>query len=430
MQYPAQIQTAIEVTDEIGRRDTPADRIMAGFFKTRRHVGSSDKAVIADVVYEVQRWRGLYVWMLDEKGFEETPRGLVLAHLTRAGVNLDGLKEIFTGQYHAPAALNDDERKLVLRLKDVDPARAPAWARYSCQPWLVDEFKRSFGEEAYAAELIGMNVRAHTDIRVNTLKTTREALKAGLEATGLNPTLTPHSPLGLRFEGRKPLYMHDLFKAGHFEVQDEAAQLVAMLMSDKPGAWVVDFCAGGGGKTLALAALMKNKGRLEALDINAHRLEEVRPRLIRAGVHNCRTTLLKSEHDNWIKRHTGQIETVLVDAPCSGSGTWRRNPDAKWRLTPSRLQELTEIQASILASAAHLVKPGGRMVYATCSLLKVENDDQIAAFLAKHPDFSLLPIEEAWAASPFKGNSLQVTPAQHGCDGFYAAVLQRRKLAV
>lgn len=429
MQYPAQIQTAIEVTDEIGCRDTPADRVMAGFFKSRRHVGSSDKAVIADVVYEVQRWRGLYAWMLDEKGMEETPRALVLAHLTRTGVDLDGLKAIFTSQYHAPEALNDVERKLVLRLKDVDPTRAPAWARYSCQDWLVEEFSRTFGD-AYGAQLAGLNTRAPTDIRVNTLKTTRETLKDALTVVGLNPQVTPYSPLGLRFEGRKPLYTQDLFKAGHFEIQDEAAQLVAMLMSDKLGAWVVDFCAGGGGKTLALAALMKNKGRLEALDIHERRLEEIRPRLIRAGVHNCRATLLKSEHDGWIKRHTGQIDTVLVDAPCSGSGTWRRNPDAKWRLTPARLQELTEIQASILTSAAHLVKPDGRMVYATCSLLKRENDDQINTFLAHHPDFSLLPVEEAWPESPFQGEALHVTPAQHGCDGFYAAVLQRRKLAV
>lgn len=429
MQYAAQIQTAIEVTDEIGRRDTPADRLMAGFFRSRRHVGSSDKAVIADVVYEVQRWRGLYVWMLDEKGFAETPRSLVLAHLARNGADLDAIKAVFTGERHHPERLSDAERKLVLQLQTVDPTRAPAWARYSCQTWLVDEFSRSFGDD-FAEQLIGLNTRAHTDIRVNTLKTNRDDLKAALEAAGLKPTLTSHSPLGLRFEGRQPLYTQELFKAGHFEVQDEAAQLVALLTGEDAGAWVVDFCAGGGGKTLALAAVMKNKGRLEALDINEHRLEEIRPRLQRAGVHNCRVTLLKSENDAWVKRHNGQIDTVLVDAPCSGSGTWRRNPDAKWRLTPARLQELTEIQASILAAAAHLVKPGGRMVYATCSLLNVENDDQMTAFLAKHPDFHLLPVEEAWKNSPFKGETLHLSPAKHGCDGFFTAVLQRRKLAV
>jgi 16S rRNA (cytosine967-C5)-methyltransferase len=226
------------------------------------------------------------------------------------------------------------------------------------------------------------------------------------------------------------LYTHELFKAGHFEIQDEAAQLVTLLTGEKPGSWVVDFCAGGGGKTLALAALMKNKGRLEALDINEYRLEEIKPRLQRAGVHNCRATLLKSENDAWVQRHAGQIDTVLVDAPCSGSGTWRRNPDAKWRLTPTRLQELTEIQASVLTSAAHLVKPGGRLVYATCSLLKRENDDQVANFLAYHPDFSLLPVEEAWTDSPFKGDRLHLSPAKEGCDGFFAAVFHRRKLAV
>lgn len=429
MQYAAQIQTAIEVTDEIGRKDTPADRVMAGFFRSRRHVGSGDKAVIADVVYEVQRWRGLYVWMLDEKGFAETPRSLVLAHLARNGKSLDDLKAIFTGERHHPEILSDAERKLALRLAEVDPARAPAWARYSCQAWLVDEFSRSWGED-FATQLMGMNSRAHTDVRVNTLKTTRDELKAALEAAGLTPQLTPYSPLGLRFEGRQPLYTHELFKAGHFEVQDEAAQIVAMLAGEKAGSWVVDFCAGGGGKTLALAALMKNKGRLEALDINEHRLEEVRPRLIRAGVHNCRATLLKNENDNWVKRHAGQIDTVLVDAPCSGSGTWRRNPDAKWRLTPTRLQELTEIQSSILASAAHLVKPGGRMIYATCSLLKAENDDRVTDFLTHHPDFTLQLVEQAWTGSPFKGESLHLSPAKEGCDGFFAAVFQRRKLAV
>ena len=428
MQYPAQVQTALELTDLIGRRPTPADRLMAQHFKARRYVGSSDKAVIADLVYDIQRWRGKYAWALDHLGHTETARGLVLVALVQQGTNPEN---IFTGAQHQPDKLTQAERQLVAKLNALRWALAPAWAAQSCPAWLLPQFGAAYGDDMQAV-LTGLNQRANTDVRVNTRVTDRATLQAQWQAEGLAATTTPYSPWGLRLAGRQPLYQHPSFAAGAFEVQDEAPQLAALLAAPQPGQWVVDYCAGGGGKTLALAMQMGNTGQLFATDVNHYRLEEVKPRLKRAGVQNAQLQCLTGPADPWHKRLLKRAEVVVVDAPCSGSGTWRRNPDAKWKLTADRLGELQQMQADILASAARLVKPGGRLVYATCSLLPAENGAQVERFLATHPDFTLQPWrstpgaaalgEAALAALPTTPD-LTLRPDLHGCDGFYVGVL-------
>lgn len=278
---------------------------------------------------------------------------------------------------------------------------------------------------------------APVDLRVNTLKThDRETALAALAAEGVEASVTDLSPLGLRLPaGRVNLPATKAFKDGLVEVQDEGSQLVALLTDARPGMAVVDFCAGAGGKTLGLAANMANKGRLIACDVSAGRLERSAARLKRAGAHNVTRRVLTSESDKWIKRHAKGFDRVLVDAPCTGTGTWRRNPDARWRLSPEQLDDLTSRQASILDSARRLVKPGGRLVYATCSLLPEENTNQIEAFLARWKDaegWRPLSIAEVWetaAGTPCPvdadATTLSLTPARHGTDGFFTAVLQR-----
>ncbi len=275
---------------------------------------------------------------------------------------------------------------------------------------------------------------APVDLRINTLKGPREGAVAALVAEGIHPAPTPMSPVGLRLSARTQLSAQDAFRKGLIEVQDEGSQLAALLLGAKPGEAVVDYCAGAGGKTLAIAAQMQNKGRLAALDIDKRRSERAAERLRRAGVFNTTRHLLAAEGDPWIKRRASTMDRVLVDAPCTGTGTWRRNPDARWRLQPDDLARLIESQKAILNNAVRLVKKGGRLVYVTCSLLVEENEAQIDAFLATHPEFAVVPIQEAWAESiggicPVEGSYMRLTPARNNTDGFFAAVMQRAKPA-
>jgi 16S rRNA (cytosine967-C5)-methyltransferase len=273
-------------------------------------------------------------------------------------------------------------------------------------------------------------------LRVNSLKATRGEAIGALAESGIVAMPTKLSPLGLRVEGRPPLATLPSFRNGLIEVQDEGSQLVALLTGTRPGMRVVDFCAGAGGKTLAMAAQMRNKGHSVACDVLHGRIERAATRLNRAGVHNVERRGLISERDPWVKRHAGGFDRVLVDAPCSGVGTWRRNPDAKWRLSAQELGELVELQRRILASAARLVKPGGRLAYATCSLLPAENGAQVSWFLEQHPEFAALPIGRVWAETvgemaeagdcPASDSALRLTPGMHGTDGFFVAILERR----
>jgi 16S rRNA (cytosine967-C5)-methyltransferase len=336
--------------------------------------------------------------------------------------------------------------------------------------WIAPLLRRRFGERL-DEEMRAAIGTASTDLRVNTLKATREEAIAALKREGVDAAATALSPVGLRVEGRPPLATMQVFKDGLIEVQDEGSQLVALLADAKPGMRVADFCAGAGGKTLAIAAQMQNRGKIVACDVLEGRIERAAVRFTRAGVHNVERKGLSSERDQWVKRHAGTFDRVLIDAPCTGTGTWRRNPDAKWKLQPADLDELTEVQRSILDSAWRLVKPGGRLIYATCSLLAEENEAQVEAFLEAHAEFKLVPISGVWAEVLDAATSLPVTPAsepgsmgrasanrsmdpgseagitvesgidcgassstlsltpvQHGTDGFFVAVLERMKV--
>jgi 16S rRNA (cytosine967-C5)-methyltransferase len=303
--------------------------------------------------------------------------------------------------------------------------------RHEYPDWIEPLLRARFGDRL-EAEMRAAITAASTDLRANTLKASRDEAMAALKAEGISAMPTELSPVGLRVHGRPPLATLKCFKDGLIEVQDEGSQLVGLLADARPGMRVADFCAGAGGKTLAMAAQMKNKGKIVACDVLEGRIERAAVRFIRAGAHNIERKALSSERDQWVKRHAGTFDRVLVDAPCTGTGTWRRNPDAKWKLSPQDVEELTQLQRSILDSAWRLVKPGGRLIYATCSLLSEENEAQIAAFLAEHADFKLIPIAGIWAEAiggdAPAADTLSLTPAQHGTDGFFAAVMERVKV--
>jgi 16S rRNA (cytosine967-C5)-methyltransferase len=313
-----------------------------------------------------------------------------------------------------------------LQGRTVDHPAMPEEVRGECPSWALAPLRRRFGD-SFPREMAALLTAPPLDLRVNPLKTTREAVLRALRDLGLEAEACRLAPYGVRVRERPSLASLPMLKTGEVEIQDEGSQLVAMLVDARPGERVVDFCAGAGGKTLAIAAQMANKGHVIACDVLENRLKRAAERFRRAGLHNIQTRPLASERDRWVKRHKGGFDRVLVDAPCSGVGTWRRNPDARWRVLGPGLDNLLPLQAGILASAARLVKPGGRLVYATCSMLPEENEEQVAAFLAAHPAFHVTPLREAAAQLTDSAHPdyLSLTPARHDTDGFFAAVLQR-----
>ena len=429
----AQVAAAIELLAAIAADGRPADAVAGYYFKTRRYIGSKDRRTISIRVWGALRRRARLGWWLNEIGVEDFPRERVLADLVLTE-HLDepAIKALFSGEKNAPEKLTAEDRKLIeqLKAKDLFNHAMPAWVRAEFPEWIEPRLTELFGEDL-PREMALMREEAPVDLRVNTLATDRDSALGALAKEGLKAEPTALSPIGLRLPSRVALTAQDLFKDGLVEVQDEGSQLVALLTDAQPGQTVLDLCAGAGGKTLALAAAMKNKGRLFACDTHSGRSERAVQRLRRAGVHNVTRHVLEGEGDKWLKRQKGSFDRVLVDAPCSGSGTWRRNPDAKWRLQESSLTELAALQGKILTQAAGLVKPGGRLVYATCSLLPEENERQVETFLAAHPDFTVIPVTEVWAATigetcPVPGPYLRLTPASHGTDGFFAAVLVKK----
>ena len=427
MRFQGQVQTAIELLGELRERQMPADKHMAYFFRNRRYIGSKDKGVIADLVYGSFREQGVLTAALRAARLPVDSRGLILAYLARFSDSDMPLSDVFGDDKYQAKALSKLEKQALETLKSHESDRLSD--KLNFPQWLAPYLESAFGADL-ESEMQGMNGRATSDIRVNTLKTTRAKLKDHLISEGFEMYEGDLSPLCLRMNDRRSLFGLDIFKQGHFEMQDEGSQLIAAACDVKSGMKVVDFCAGAGGKTLALAAAMQNKGGIVACDIHERRLKEMPKRLKRAGVHNVQPKLLEQENDKWVKRQKEKMDVVLVDAPCSGTGTWRRSPDARWRLTSNTLVELQEIQASILASASRMVKVGGRLVYATCSVLKEENEKQVEAFLAQNPQFALLPQNE-WSAehqfpeSDQKG-MLSLSPKRHGTDGFFMAVMVKK----
>lgn len=438
----ARLQAAIDLLTAIHGGESPADRVSAAFFRERRYIGGGDRRAVIDRVYVVLRRRAALDWWIERaQGGDASDRLRTIAALVLMdGWSADRIAGSFDGGTYRPAPLDDRERDLAKALagKTLLSPDQPEWVRLEFPEWLTGSLRRVF-DVRMEAEMQALLVEAPLDLRANTLKATRDDAIAALARDGVEAKATNLSPVGLRVQGRPPLATLPAFKDGLVEVQDEGSQLAALLVDARPGMRVVDFCAGAGGKTLAMAAAMENKGRIVACDVLQGRVERAATRLQRAGAHNVERRGLSSERDPWVKRHAGAYDRVLVDAPCTGVGTWRRNPDARWKLTPDYLTELVDLQKRILDSASRLVKPGGRLIYATCSLLPEENEGQIDGFLAQHVDFAVVPVAEVWrdsvgrtkdaAPCPSGDSYLRLTPAQHGTDGFFVAILQRSAAA-
>lgn len=411
----------------------PADAIANDFFRARRFIGGGDRRAVSDLAWGVVRQRLRLDWHLARVGRAPSARGLLVAHLLLAeGWPPQKLAGHFTGDRFAPAALDPGEVDLVRRLAGqalVQP-EMPEEARLNLPGWAMPGLVARFGADL-AEEARAMEEPAPLDLRANLLKTTRDEARIALAAEGIAAQPTPLSPWGLRVADRRPVTATKAYQAGLVEVQDEGSQLIALLTDARPGMRVADYCAGAAGKTLALAAAMGNRGHIVACDVSAPRLEGAGRRLRRAGVDNAERHLLVPG-DKWRKRRGKSFDRVLVDAPCTGSGTWRRNPDARMRTTGEDLSELAAKQTVILDDASDLVRPGGRLVYATCSLLPEEDEMQIERFLARHPDFVARPVATLWAelcpgvAPPGEGPFMALSPGRHATDGFFAAVLERR----
>ncbi len=430
----ARIAAAIELADEIDQRDKPADRVVARYWRRHRYIGSKDRRAISDLVYGTLRRRARLEWQIGRCGDDPVPSARVrmLAYLaTVQNWRSEDLAAAFDGGLYNPAPLQPGEKQMLLDLavEKGDGAAIPVAVALEMPDWLLPEFERTFGSRR-DEELATLRQAAGLDLRVNRLKANREQAHAALEGDGIESTPTPLSPLGLRVVGRHSLGTVEAFRRGLVEVQDEGAQLVGLLCGARPGMRVVDFCAGGGGKTLCLAAEMRNRGQILAVDVDGKRLSQMRTRLKRAGVTCVETRVLTKEAGIETVVPAGGFNRVLVDVPCSGSGTWRRQPEQRWRLTPERLQDLVTSQGEILRQASLLVAPGGRLVYATCSLLPAENGDVVERFLSEGSDFHVVPVGEVWAENldgpcPSTSETLQLTPAGHGTDGFFVAVLER-----
>ena len=412
---PSQLEAAAETLRNVLRFEHPADAVLSRYFREHRQLGQHDRAFIAESVFGVLRHKRL----LDHLTGGATPRRLLLASLARiAGISGRELH----------AVLTDDEAAWLAGIRAASPGDLPLAVQAEFPDWLVERLRPQMPEATILALGRVLQQPAPLDLRVNTLRTDRDTVLRQMAADGIRAEATPYSPIGVRLKDKPALNLHPLFLDGSVEVQDEGSQLLGYLVAPRRNDLVVDFCAGAGGKTLMLGAMMQSRGRIYAFDVSARRLAQLKPRLKRSGLSNLHPKLIQNENDIGVKRLGGKIDRVLVDAPCSGLGTLRRNPDLKWRQSPQTIAELTLKQAAILRAAARLLKPGGRLVYATCSLLAEENQDIVSAFLAEHDNFTLLNCSDILKQQQIEldtGPYLQLWPHLHGTDGFFAAVMER-----
>jgi 16S rRNA (cytosine967-C5)-methyltransferase len=406
----ARIQAVIDILGELAKTNQPVDRHLRDWGRSHRFAGSKDRAAIGERIYAIQRKRAWLAWRMGS----DAPRALVIGSLLDDG----DVEALFGGGGYGPEPLADAERAAIAAPPAAQP---PVHVQGEYPAFLESELQRAFGD-ALADEMLALQPRAPADLRVNTLKTSRDDLLGALRAEGCDAQPAPFSPFGIRLpEGEAKLGRGGLFLAGSFEFQDEAAQIAALLCGAAPGMRVLDLAAGAGGKSLALAALMENSGRIAATDVRAAALTELERRAERAGVTIIQPT----------PKADGVFDVVMLDAPCSGTGTWRRQPELRWRLTPERLAEFRATQDALLAQAAFRVRPGGRLVYATCSILPSENEDRVAAFLESHRDFTVVPAADVWRESipapppPNLGRFFRASPFSTRTDGFFTAILAR-----
>jgi 16S rRNA (cytosine967-C5)-methyltransferase len=393
----------------------PADAALRYFFQQER-IGSNERAFVSDVVFGTLRHRLLLEHVCGEL---PSARRMALAYLARfGGYNLREIDPV----------LKRDEKEWLATVKSAKPETLPLSIQAELPEWLIGKLRVEYTDADILTLGLSMQHSAPLDIRVNTLLAKREEILENFRQQNIRASATPYSPLGIRIQDKIPLNKDPLFNEGKVEVQDEGSQLLGFLLAPKRTDMVVDFCAGAGGKTLMLAALMNTQGRLYALDVSEKRLANLKPRLKRSGASNIQPMLIAHENDLKVKRLAGKIDRVLVDAPCSGLGTLRRNPDLKFRQSPGSIEELTQKQGAILASASRLVKKGGRLVYATCSILPEENQHIVQAFLSTHPEFTLHPAGEILQQQKIPlemADYLELRPHLHQTDGFFAAVLDR-----
>ena len=428
----ARLSAAIELIETIDAQRVPAAKALKEWGTAHRYAGSGDRAAISGLIWDVLRRRASSAWIMDD----DTPRARVLGMLkVERGLDVETIAALCDGGRFAPEPLTEGERA-ALASRSLE--NAPAHIAGDYPEWLDGYLVQVFGDDR-VAEAAAMASRAPLDLRVNTLKAKREKILSSLAHLGAHPT--PWSPTGLRIElgadARNPgIHAEEDFIKGGIEVQDEGSQLAALLSAAKPGEQVIDLCAGAGGKTLALAAMMQGKGRLIATDRDKRQLAPIHERLSRAGVHNADVRTPKGEADT-LGDIRASADLVLIDAPCTGTGTWRRNPDAKWRMRPGALEVRLKDQIEVLDRAAALVKPGGRIAYITCSVLPPENGEQVRAFVARHPDFAVAPPSQAVTAlgdkaQEFTAATLQspqgvlMTPRRTGTDGFFVSILTRK----
>jgi len=427
----ARLAAAASVLDSIAQGRQPAEAVMKAWGTANRYAGSKDRRAIADRVYKVLRARGRLSWIM---GGREDGRALVIGSLHALdGLSVEEIEALHAGDGYGPRPLSKQERSRITG----GQGELPGWVAAGLPEFVVEDFKATFGErwtdEAHAL----MAPRAPIDLRVNDAKATLDEVEAELKAAGLEVSRTPWSVLGLRVPSEPPpnIQALDGFKAGKFEIQDEGSQVVCWLAGAQPGTTVVDYCAGGGGKTLGLAQSMTGQGKLIAADVVNKRLENIRPRLKRAGVEA--DLVLIGQNGGGLEAVNGQADLVFVDAPCSGSGTWRRRPEDAWRLTAEEVDKVHALQVRILGQAGKLVKPGGRLVYVTCSMLARENEASADAFEAANPDFRPVPVADVLSAPQLtdaararfaelaSGARLRLSPASADTDGFFAAVYER-----
>ncbi|MDP1573376.1 MAG: RsmB/NOP family class I SAM-dependent RNA methyltransferase [Coxiellaceae bacterium] len=414
---PAQLSAATTAIRAVLPMEYPADAVLRRFFRDNAILGAHDRAFIAETVFGILRHK-FYLECLTEI---TTPRTLLLAYLAKfQGMNLRELTP----------HISEAEAKWLTKIKSITLESQPLAVQAEFPAWLTEKLQNFMSDTDILELGRSLQQPAALDLRVNTIHAKRDKILETLQQEGIDAEATPYSPIGIRLSGKPAINRHPLFLSGQIEVQDEGSQLLGYLLAPKRGEMVVDFCAGAGGKTLLLGALMNSKGRIYAFDTSEKRLNNLKPRLKRSGLSNLHPQLITNENDIKVKRLAGKIDRVLVDAPCSGLGTLRRNPDLKWRQSLQSIQELRQKQAAILSASSKLLKPGGRLVYATCSFLPEENQEIIEQFLSSHPQFNLLNCAQLFAQQKIPldtGEFLQLSPQLHSTDGFFAAALAVKK---
>lgn len=426
MKPQARIQATIDVLEKIyANKRIPMDGVVGDYMRHRRYIGSKDRSNVAERIYDVMRAHARLGWWLEKVGAEDSARSRVLAFvaLVEGADEKRITKDLFDGSKYAPEPLDGIEQKFLPQLigQTLEHKDMPPSVRAECPALYEEKLKAYFGDD-FEAEMSAMIPGATLDMRVNTFTCDIEKAENYLEADGVKTERTPYSPHGLRAIGKAYLARTKAFNKGWIEIQDEGSQMIANVCEAQPGMQVLDYCAGAGGKTLALAAAMQRKGRIVAMDLDEKRLMRGKDRYKKAGVADIIETRVLSDDKQrkWLKRQKNKFDIVLLDVPCTGTGTWRRNPDMRWTTYGPSLEELMPIQQEILERACKAVKPGGKLVYATCSLLPDENENQVEAFLAAHPEFTAAPLDESLKlGSPY----MRLTPHRHNTDGFFAAVM-------